>query len=84
MSQLEEYERRKRRQVAGMKSLMDYGMGFLILLLGFFFLFRTYLGDIPLNERLGKPDSLEYVFGSFCLLYGLWRMYRGYKKNYFR
>lgn len=80
----EEYEKKKRKQIAGMKSLMDYGMGLLILLMGLFFLFRMQLGRISINESLGKPDMLEKIFGSFCLLYGVWRIYRGYKKNYFR
>lgn len=80
----EEYERKKRKQVAQMKSLMDYGMGLLILLVGMFFLFRKKLGDFPLNDRLGEPDTLEKVFGGLCIGYGLWRIYRGYRKNYFR
>jgi len=80
----EEYEKRKRKQVAQMKSLMDYGMGLLILLVGLFFVFRGKMGKFPLNESLGKPDTLEYVFGGLCILYGAWRLYRGYKKNYFR
>lgn len=80
----EEYEKKKRRQVAQMKSLMDYGMGALILLVGLFFLFRGQLGNFPINERLGEPDTLEKIFGGICLLYGGWRIYRGYQKNYFR
>lgn len=80
----EEYERKKRQQVSQMKSLMDYGMGLLILFAGLFFLFRGKLGSFPLNDRLGKPDLLEKIFGVMSVLYGLWRIYRGYKKNYFR
>ena len=81
---IEEYEKKKRRQMAQMKSLMDYGMGILILIIGLFFLFRGQMGNFALNERLGQPDLLEKIFGSLCLLYGTWRIYRGYKKNYFR
>lgn len=80
----EEYERKKQKQTAQMKSLMDYGMGILILLVGGFFLGRKYLGDFPLNQRLGAPDGLEKIFGGICVVYGLWRIYRGYRKNYFR
>ncbi len=84
-SMLEEYERRKRKQVAGMKSLMDYGMGGLILLMGLVFIFRMYLGvNHPVNIKMGKPDTLEKIFGGLSIVYGLWRIYRGYKKNYFR
>jgi hypothetical protein len=80
----EEYEKKKRKQISGMRSLLDYGMGLIILLLGLFFLLRMNFGNLAINERLGKPDVLEKVFGGFCLLYGAWRIYRGYKKNYFR
>ena len=80
----EEYERKRKKQVAQMRSIMDYGMGLLILAVGLFFLFRGQLGNFPLNDQLGQPDTLEKIFGSLCLVYGAWRIYRGYKKNYFR
>lgn len=80
----EEYEKKKRKQISGMRSLLDYGMGLVILLLGAFFLLRSNFGNLAINERLGKPDTLEKVFGVFCIVYGAWRIYRGYKKNYFR
>ncbi len=80
----EDYEKRKKKQVTQMRSLMDYGMGILIFLLGAFFLFRAKLGPLPLNQRLGEPDILEKLFGGLCMVYGAWRIYRGYKKNYFR
>ncbi len=79
----EEYENKKRKQVSSMKSLMDYGMGILILLLGMFFFFRGKLGSIELNEKF-PPDNIDKLFGAFCLIYGAWRIYRGYKKNYFK
>jgi len=79
----EEYEKKKRKQIATMRSMMDYVMGFIIFLIGLFFLFRSKLGDIPINEKLGQPDLLEKMFGGLCLLYGAWRIYRGYQKKYF-
>ncbi len=78
----EEYEKNKKKQVSLMRSLLDYGMGVLILLAGFFFLFRGRF-DLPLNERF-PPNETDKIFGFICLLYGGWRIYRGYKKNYFR
>ncbi len=80
----EEYEKKKRKQISTMRSMMDYVMGFIILLIGLFFLFRSRLGNLPINEQLGQPDSLEKVFGALCLLYGGWRIYRGYQKKYFK
>ena len=79
----EEYEKKKRKQVALMKSLLDYGMGLIILLGGLLFFFRDRLGDISFNRRF-PPNDMDKIFGAMCILYGAWRIYRGYKKNYFR
>ncbi|MCX6318062.1 MAG: hypothetical protein NTW29_12275 [Bacteroidetes bacterium] len=80
----EEFENKRRKQFSSMKSLVDYAMGFIIILFGLFFLFRSQLGNIPINATLGEPDLLEKIFGGLCLLYGSWRIYRGYQKKYFR
>ena len=77
----EEYENKKKKQISQMKSIMDYGMGILMILVGLFFLFHQ-----ALNINIGDSSSslLEKFFGAMCLLYGTWRIYRGYKKNYFK
>ena len=58
---------------------MDYGMGLIIGGFGLFF---------ALSEQLGYSFDLDpffrYMFAGLCLLYGGFRIYRGYKKNYFR
>jgi hypothetical protein len=61
-----------------MRTIMDYGMGALIFLLGLFFIFSHKLGF-----EFNVDDSYRYGFGGLCIAYGIWRMYRGYKKNYF-
>lgn len=78
----EEYEKKKRSQVSLMKSLMDYGMGVIILLLGAFFLFRSNF-NLSFNKRF-PPDDIDKILGVICMIYGTWRIYRGYKKNYFK
>jgi hypothetical protein len=60
------------------RSVMDYGMGIIIFCLGIFFLIAPKLGVI-----FGIDDLFRYLFGGLCILYGLFRVYRGYKKNYF-
>jgi threonine/homoserine/homoserine lactone efflux protein len=79
----EEYEKKKRKQISTMKALLDYGMGILILLAGVFFFFRSNFGGLSFNQRF-PPNDIDKIFGAICLLYGAWRIYRGYKKNYFR
>jgi hypothetical protein len=78
----DEYEKKKRKQISLMRSLLDYGMGLLILLAGLFFFFRSYF-NLALNQKF-PPNDIDKIFGAICLLYGCWRIYRGYKKNYFR
>ena len=77
----EEYEKKRRKQISLMRSLLDYGMGIIILLLGLFFFFRSKF-NISLNETF-PPNNIDKIFGAVCLLYGAWRIYRGYKKKYF-
>ena len=79
----EEYEKKKRTQISLMRSLLDYGMGLLILLAGILFFFRSRLGNVPFNQRF-PPNDIDKIFGATCIIYGIWRIYRGYKKNYFR
>ena len=57
-------------------------MGLIILLIGIFFFFRGRF-DIGLNESF-PPNDIDKIFGAICVVYGVWRIYRGYKKNYFR
>ena len=76
-----DYEAERRKQTTRMRSIMDYIMGGLFALTGIFFLIYNSLG-IKLMGR--EPSSLDYGIGGLFLLYGAWRIYRGYKKNYFR
>ena len=78
----EEYEKKKRKQISFMKSLLDYGMGLMIVLAGLFFFFRVKF-HLSFNEQF-PPNNIDKIFGVICIAYGCWRMYRGYKKNYFK
>lgn len=79
---IEEYEKKKRKQIATMRALLDYGIGTMIFCAGVFFFFRDMM-KIPFNETF-PPNVIDKVFGAVCMLYGGWRIYRGYKKNYFK
>ncbi len=81
-SMLEEYEKQKRKQIAIRKALMDYSIGVLIVVAGIFFLVRDRF-KLEFNESF-PPNDIDKIFGGICILYGAWRFYRGYKKNYFR
>jgi hypothetical protein len=79
---IEEYEKKRKKQVSFMRSVFDYGIGAVILFFGVFLFFRDQF-DIAFNERF-KPDVWDKVAGVMFFAYGSWRIYRGYKKNYFK
>jgi len=79
---IEEYEKQKRKQIGSMRALMDYAIGVLITVAGIFFLVRDKF-KLQFNESF-PPNYMDKIFGVICILYGSWRIYRGYKKNYFR
>lgn len=77
-----DYEDKKKKQISSMRAITDYGMGIFFSILGLVFLFHEQLGiDF---SRFSKTSFIDVVFGIISLLYGLWRIYRGYKKNYFK
>ena len=82
---LEEFEKEqmsdREKGYLRMRSIMDYGMGILWTGMGVFMFFI---------ERF-KPDLAEQydpniikIFGAICVIYGLFRVYWGYKKKYLR
>lgn len=64
-----------------MRSIMDYGMGVLWVAMGVFMIFiKRFSAEIA-----EKYDDITFkIFGGICIIYGLFRVYRGYKKKYFR
>jgi hypothetical protein len=62
-----------------MRSLMDYTMGILYLAAAAFLFFAERFGFSLENFDI----TFRYIFGGICGLYGCWRIYRGYRKDYF-
>lgn len=62
-----------------MRSLLDYTMGILYLAAGSFLVFAEKFGFALDNFDI----TFRYVFGAICSIYGSWRIYRGFKKDYF-
>ena len=74
-----DFDERRRNAHSSRRSIMDYGMGIIIAGFGVFFAVAPKLG-IEFNIE----PMLRYLFAGLCLLYGFFRIYRGYKKNYFK
>ena len=82
---LEEFEKEelndREKGYLRMRSIMDFGMGLLWMGMGVFIIFiKKFSSDLA-----EKYDSTAFkIFGAVCIIYGLFRVYRGYKKKYFR
>ena len=82
---LEEFEKEplteREKGIIRMRSITNYGMGIFMIFVGLFFI-------IPLAQTRAFVNQYDPVlikfFSVICLLYGSFRIYRGYKKNYFR
>lgn len=71
----------KEKGVINMRSIMDMGMGILWMCMGVFFIFiKKFNTDLAARYN----DSVMKVFGGVCIIYGIFRIYRGYKKNYLK
>lgn len=64
------------------RSVLDYLVGAGIAGFGVFMMIRDQW-KLDFNETF-PPGKIDKFFGAVCIAYGIWRMYRGYKKNYFK
>jgi hypothetical protein len=71
----------REKGVIRMRSIMDMGMGILWMGMGVFFIFIKHF-NTDLAARY--DDSVMKVFGGVCIIYGIFRIYRSYKKNYLK
>ena len=69
---------RKAKNYILRRSLLDYGMGAIIVGFGLFFALAGRFG-----VEFTITPAFRYAFTGLCIIYGGFRMYRGYKKNYF-
>ena len=82
---LEEFENEqpsdREKNLIRMKSITNYVMGIFLIGVGVMFLYPT--------EKM-KPFIDQYdhtmiiIFSILCFVYGAFRIYRGYAKNYFK
>jgi hypothetical protein len=61
-----------------MRSVMDFGMGLVILGFGIFLIIAPKIGF-----DFNVEPFFKYFFSGMCIVYGSWRFYRGIKKNYY-
>lgn len=73
------FDDKERNTSSWLRNMYDYTMGVLWFALGIFLLFHKKLGiDLKLTD---KEMVLTNIFGASSVLYGLFRIYRGYKNK---
>lgn len=64
-----------------MRTITNYGMGAFWIFAGFVFMIPNKYTRAFIKEY---DPLLILIFAGVCFIYGLFRIYRGYKKNYFQ
>jgi hypothetical protein len=82
---LEEFEKEelsnRDKNLIRMRSITNYTMGVFFIGVGFFFMFPTKYSAAFLSRY---DDSMMKMFAVICWVYGVFRLFRGYSKNYFK
>ena len=73
------FDEKRKSAYRGRRSIMDYGMGVMIAGFGVFFLVAPKLGF-----QFGIDPVARYLFSALCLIYGVFRIYRGKQQDYFQ
>lgn len=84
LEEFEENSDKRSNRYAMMKSIMDFSMGLLYIAVGVLILFagRFHIyNDFLLSFTSSWAGK---IFAGVMILYGVWRVYRGIKKDYFR
>jgi hypothetical protein len=77
----EEQREKQRKTYQFSRSLLDYIMGLMVIAAGVIFIKRDHFGIKKIQDA-DSDHLLIPLFGGVCLIYGLWRIYRGYQKKY--
>lgn len=80
---LEEFENtpdNKTKRYILMRSITDFGMGFIYLAVGIIILFAK---QVNFSSDFAQSVPAK-IFAALAIIYGAWRIYRGFKKNYLK
>ena len=75
----DELREKRNKRHAMRRSIYDYGMGLIIFSVGFILFFPELTGF----TWISLDTLLRNILGGMFVLYGGWRIYRGYRKDYF-
>lgn len=75
---IQDYQEQRERQTARTRAIIDFVMGTIVIGMGIVFLIYEQMGWKIFQ---GKPSARDKIIGGLFVLYGIWRLYRGYKKT---
>jgi len=82
---LEEFEKEplsdREKSIIRMRSITNYTMGVFFIAAGFFFMFPN---QYTIKFLMKYEPSAIKMFAVVCWIYGIFRLFRGYSKNYFK
>lgn len=70
----------KTRRYILMRSISDFGMGLLYVGIGTVIMFAR---QFNFQNEFAMSWAAK-IFAGLAMIYGVWRIYRGYKKDYFK
>ncbi len=77
-----DFKQTERKRFNLMRRSKDFTMAGLILAMAVIMLWGDKLGNDRLRDFiLEKDPMMRYLFGSLCLIYGSFRLYRGIKMD---
>ncbi len=84
LEEFEENNDKRSSRYSLMKSITDFAMGFIYIAVGLIILLanRFHISNDMLQSFAASVTGK--IFAGIVILYGLWRIYRGIKKDYFR
>jgi hypothetical protein len=74
-----DYRDKQRKNYIVMRVVYDVAMGILILGIGALMFFGNRLNIYAVQQL---DPVIKYIFGSLCVIYGGFRLYRGIKHQY--
>jgi hypothetical protein len=72
-----DFEQRQNKNQANIRSVYDFTMGILWSLIGLLLIFYKKLGF-----NFDFDPLVAGIFGGACIMYGLFRVWRGYKNKF--
>ncbi len=72
---------RRDKRFINARSIMDIGMGLLWTAMG---IFLAFIDRFNIGLEAQFSDPVMKGFGVIAILYGIFRIYRGFKKKYFK